>query len=318
MGGKGLTIGIAIALWAAGAAAPAEGKSRHGGMNVSIERDGVVDDCRQLRVTFDGADAARAEETLSVPTPRGALHLRAPAASGIFVQGGSRSDVSVTVCKAAAVEQDLSGIAVSFENGELLARGPENRDWVVHFLVRAPRAMDLDLEVTNGPASVRGSSGAVTARAQNGPLRFEDSGGQIQAEAKNGPISLEGCSGNVSANAVNGPISVSGSGGDVRVTTQNGPISVKLAGTRWDGTLEAHARNGPLTLLLPDGFASAVRVESSGGSPFQCRARACAEARKNWDDATRRIDFGDSDSPVVRLSTVNGPVSIRSDPSLEE
>jgi hypothetical protein len=33
----------------------------------------------------------------------------------------------------------------------------------------------------------------------------------------------------------------------------------------------------------------------------------------SWDEDSRRIEFGDSSAPVVRLTTVNGPVSIRSD-----
>ncbi len=310
-------IAFGICLAAAVAAGGTESHSRHG-TNISTGRDGPIDDCRQMRVTFDGAEAARAEETMSAAAPRGALRFRAPANSGISVLGADRPDVSVTACKAAAAEEDLSRIAVSFEGGELSARGPEGRDWIVHFIVRAPRGSGLDLEVTNGPVAVRGMTGAVTAHTQNGPLSFEESSGQIRAEARNGPISLKACTGTVSATAVNGPVSVSGSGGDVDINTQNGPISVKLSGSRWDGRLEAHARNGPLSLSLPEGYASAVSVESSGRSPFQCRAKACGEAHRNWDDDSRRVNFGDSSAPVVRLSTVNGPVSIRSDGAEEE
>ena len=318
MSGRKRTLSLALMLCAAVAPARTGERIGHDGMSMSTEHDGPIDECRQLRVTFDGAEAARAEQTLSVPSPRGALKLRAPANSGIFVRGGDRSDVSITACRAAAAAQDLSRIEAAFENGELLVRGPEGRDWVVHFIVSAPRSAGLDLEVTNGPVSVRGMSGSVAARAQNGPLAFEDSSGAIQAEAKNGPISLKRCTGSVQATAVNGPISVSGSGGDVSVTTQNGPISVALSGSHWDGKLDAQARNGPLTLSLPEGFTSPVRVESSGRSPFQCRARACEEARKTWDEESRLVEFGGSGSPVVRLSTVNGPVSIRSARPQEE
>ncbi len=298
----------------------ARGNERHGhhGTSVSTQRDGPIDDCRQVRVSFDDEAAARAEETVTGPAPRGALKFRAPANSGIFVLGSDRSDVSVTACKAAAAPQDLSRISVSYDGGELLVRGPEGDNWLVYLIVRAPRASGLDLDVTNGPVAARGMTGAVTAQAQNGPLSFEESSGQIRAEARNGPISLKACSGTVSATAQNGPISVSGSSGDVDINTQNGPISVKLSGNRWDGKLEAHARNGPLSLSLPEGYASGVSVESSGRSPFQCRARACGQARRDWDDDSRRIDFGDSSAPVVRLSTVNGPVSIRSDGFEEE
>jgi hypothetical protein len=286
-------------------------------MSVSTDRDAPIDDCSQVRVTFDHDAAARAEETLDVASARGALRMRAPVHSGIYVQGSDRRDFSVTACKAAALSQDLARISVSFENGELALRGPENRDWLVYVIVRAPRAAKLDLDVENGPVSVRGISGTVTARTENGPLSFRDSSGTIKADAKNGPISLKECTGTVEAQAVNGPISVTGSGGDVNVSTQNGPISVNLSGSRWDGRLEAHASNGPLSLSLPERYGSGVLVESSGRSPFQCRARACEGARKNWDEDSRRVEFGDSASPAVRLSTVNGPVSIRSD-RLEE
>ena len=302
---------FAVALCAA--AVPARGGDRHRhGMNVSMRHEGPIEDCRQIRVTFADMDAARAEETFTVATSRGGLRLRAPSNSGIFVYGTSRSDVSVTACKAAADPGDLAGISVSADGGNLQARGPEGGEWVVHFIVRAPRSEGLDLEVSNGPLSVRGMTGAVTVRAQNGPVSVEDSSGQVQAEAKNGPISLKECTGTVQASAVNGPVSVSGSGGDVNVSTQNGPISVRLAGDHWSGKLDAQARNGPLSLSIPDGYSSPVRIETSGRSPFQCRAKACDDARKNWTDDSRTVELGASGSPVVRLSTVNGPVSIRS------
>lgn len=313
---KQLSLGFVLALCAA---APASGTSRSGhNVSVSTDHDGPIENCRQVRVTFDHDEAARAEETLAVPSGGGPLKLKAGVHSGIFVEGGSERDFSITACKAAAEQADLARISVSFENGELALRGPESRDWLVYLIVRAPASASLDLEVTNGPVSVRGISGAVTARTENGPLSFRDSSGSIRADAKNGPISLKNCTGTVEAQAVNGPVTVSGSGGDVNVQTQNGPISVKLSGKRWDGHLDARADNGPLSLSLPDGYGSGVRVESSGRSPFQCRARGCSQASRNWDEDSRRVEFGDTASPVVRLSTVNGPVSIRSDRSPEE
>ena len=39
-------------------------------------------------------------------------------------------------------------------------------------------------------------------------------------------------------------------------------------------------------------------------------AAACAQARRTWEDESRAVEFGDAQT-VVRLSTVNGPVSIR-------
>jgi hypothetical protein len=44
---------------------------------------------------------------------------------------------------------------------------------------------------------------------------------------------------------------------------------------------------------------------------MNCKASICDNARKTWDDNHRRIEFGSSPA-MIRLSTVNGPVSIQS------
>jgi hypothetical protein len=54
-----------------------------------------------------------------------------------------------------------------------------------------------------------------------------------------------------------------------------------------------------------------VLVEASGYSPMSCEAAVCADAQRTWDNRTRRIQFG-GEPVLVRLSTVNGPVSVGS------
>jgi DUF4097 and DUF4098 domain-containing protein YvlB len=118
------------------------------------------------------------------------------------------------------------------------------------------------------------------------------------------------CTGDIHLETENGPVSVQGGGGDVRVRTSNGPISVALEGERWEGAgFEASDQNGPLHLELPDGFVSGVRIETARFSPWHCGG-PCSKGRKDWSDQGRSIEFG-SGRTVVRLSTVNGPVSIK-------
>jgi DUF4097 and DUF4098 domain-containing protein YvlB len=122
---------------------------------------------------------------------------------------------------------------------------------------------------------------------------------------------LKNFSGEADIKAVNGPISVEGSSGSVRVHTENGPISVSLSGKTWSGTgLSADAQNGPLTLLVPNGYQSGFVVESRNYAPMSCQASICDNARKTWDDNNRRIEYGAAPA-VIRFSTVNGPVSVR-------
>jgi len=309
-------LSLAIALLGVGVALPAGAgsswsQSRHN-MSISTENDTPVRTCGDIRVMFSGREAARSEERLSAVPGRGPLTLRLPENSGMWVRGADRRDYGVLACKAADSAETLSRIAVSFQGGELKASGPDGGGWAVHFIVEAPRNADLDLEGKNGPIQVEDMSGRVAARISNGPLSFRNCSGTVEAQADNGPISLDGGSGDVRARASNGPISVSGNAGNVRVDTQNGPISVRLRGDSWEnGSLEAHAVNGPLSLKIPRGYRTGTVVQSEGHSPFQCKSDACGDARRSWDDDSRRVEFGRGATGVT-LTTVNGPVSIDS------
>ena len=67
----------------------------------------------------------------------------------------------------------------------------------------------------------------------------------------------------------------------------------------------------PVNLKISDGYRSAVRVDMLGHGPVSCPSSVCRSARRQWDEDSRSLEFGDSGSdPVVRLSTENGPVSV--------
>jgi hypothetical protein len=171
--------------------------------------------------------------------------------------------------------------------------GPASKEWVAYLIIQAPRGAVLDLTSTNGPIGVSELSGSIEARNVNGPLTLTGVNGQVHAEVQNGPIT------------------VNGGGGDFKLSAQNGPLTVALSSGEWaGGQLEGHTQNGPLTLALADGFQSSVLVEASKHSPVSCFAGPCKEAMRTWDQPNV-IRLGDSE-PVVRLSTVNGPVTLTS------
>lgn len=267
----------------------------HRGVNVSIHDGGEPARCEDLRITFDGDAALRAQETIRIPdSPGRALRVRVPDHSGMRVVGTDRRDVEVLVCKAATSADDLARVAVSQEAGELTVSGPAGSDWAAYLLISAPRDATLDLEADSAPIGLRDLSGKVTARTVNGPISLKDCAGEIEAEAENGPIHF------------------SGAGGHLRLRTSNGPIGVKLSGATWSGDgLEASAVNGPVHLDIPAGYRSGAVVESLGNAPLRCTGEACAAARRTWDDRHKRIELGEGPA-LVRLSTHNGPVSVRS------
>jgi hypothetical protein len=255
--------------------------------------------CSDLNVRLhdDQVPAMESEEQILTKAQAPVLRIKQMPNGGAQVQGWDKDTYSVTACKfavGATTRQLLSQIKLSVQGGEVSVNGPsynDSDDWTVYLLVRTPRGADVEVTAHNGPMSFRGVDGKITARANNGP------------------ISLKDCSGEADVSAQNGPISFSGNSGKLRLHTQNGPITVALD-SGWNGSeLVADAVNGPLTLRVPSNFQSSFLVESNGHSPISCRASICSDARKTWDDEHRRIEYG-SGSPVIRLSTENGPISV--------
>jgi DUF4097 and DUF4098 domain-containing protein YvlB len=275
----------------------ARAASRHHSVSISDGHKQPVTDCSDLRIRFDERDAVvRSEERTLTKAEAPTLEIRPHANGGVQIVGWEKDTYSVTACKAASgadAERILSQISMSVEKGKISTKGPgDDDDWTVYLLIRAPKSAVLDLETKNGPISLYDVDGKLTARAHNGP------------------ISLKNFSGEADITAVNGPISLEGSNGNVRVHTENGPISVALTGKTWSGAgLTADAKNGPLTLMVPRDYQSSFVVESRNYSPVSCKS-ICDNARKTWDDENRRIEFGSSPA-MIRLSTVNGPVSVR-------
>ena len=271
---------------------------RHHSMSMGGGRDWPVKDCSDLRMRFDERGAVvRSEEKTLAKNEVSVLQVRPHHNGGVQVMGWDKDSYSVTACKAARADGDaekiLAEIHLVVDGAKVSATGPSYEDgWTVYLLVMAPKSASVDVETENGPVGIY------------------DLGGKLMAHAHNGPISLKNFSGDADVTAVNGPISLEGSSGNVRVHTENGPISVDLAGTSWSGTgLSADAQNGPVTLHVPSGFTSSFVMESKGHSPMSCHASICGEARKTWDDDHKRIEYGTGPA-VIRLSTVNGPMSV--------
>jgi hypothetical protein len=266
--------------------------------DVEVDGPGDRDGCEAYQVRFDGAAAVRGTQTLAVPggTP---FRLHAPSSAGLRVRGWERPDFEVTACKAARDAAALAEVSVEARGGVVTVAGADGEDVHVFLLVRAPKGADLDLAAENGPMTLRDLSANVKARAENGPVALASVDGRVEVEAVNGPLSFRDAS------------------GDWTLAVTNGPLSARLSGTRWEGKgLVARTVNGPLTLKVDPRFASGLRVSAASHAPLTCRAAACAGARRSDDtdddEGERFVELG-SGEPVVRLSTVNGPVTIRDD-----
>src|SRR6202158_3129064 len=287
------------ALLALGFTSARANRHRHS-VNISEGHMQPATNCSDLHIRFDDRDAVvRSEERTLSKSEVAGLQIQPHSNGGVQVVGWGKETYSVTACKAAAgsgdvAERILSQITMSIEHGNVSTKGPgDEGDWTVYLLIRTPKSASIDMETMNGPISLYDMDGKLTARAHNGPISLKNFSGDADITATNGPISLEGTS------------------GSVHVHTENGPISVALKGKTWSGTgLSADAQNGPLTLLGPAAYQSSFVVESRNQAPVSCQASICDNARRTWDDENRRIEYGAAPA-VIRLSTVNGPVSVK-------
>lgn len=275
--------------------------SDSGGFTTNVDDDAVGEDCaRHFDVSYDDLKVFRAQEDRTIPKSSiSKLHVYGLRNGGIQVLGWDRDEIFIRACKGAAARTEsaakplLDAMKLDVQGGDVTVSGlSHDRAWV-HLLVRVPKQIAMQFETHNGPLSLRG----VAAQS-------------IEAKTTNGPVSLKDCTGKINVDVQNGPVSLVRSSGDIHLRAQNGPMEVELNRDGWEGEgLEAYTRNGPLELKIPAGYHSGVEVRSDGHSPFSCRMDACADADKDFDDTSRTVRFG-SGAPVVRLSTVNGPVTI--------
>ena len=261
-------------------------------------------DCSRHNMMWGDFQTAYTQQHAMVPVSAGVLQIDPGANGGVKIEKGAGSAYSITACigAGAATREEAQQLANAVQlstvgNRITVTNATGGRSWSVQLIVEAPAGAQIEAETRNGPIGIDGVEGRISARASNGPIGIKDVVGQVYARAQNGPIS------------------VSGSRGEFDVETQNGPISVDLQGARWEGTLDARAKNGPLSVRIPDNYASGVEITSSGGSPWNCRGNACAGSqqgdwnRGTWNREPRTLKIG-NDPVVVRISTVNGPVSI--------
>jgi hypothetical protein len=289
----GITIWAGVALTAA---VPYSSTHLHS-TPVLQREDAPATSCSDFHFHFDHRDAiVQSEERTITKAEARTLRVMAEPNGGVQVQGWDQDTYGVTLCKAAeeGSESLLSQIHIKFHDGELGVSRPSSSGerWAAHLLIRTPKAAAIELSAHNGPVSFRNVDGSLKIRAENGPVDVVNCTGQLDLNSHNGPVTLEGNSGRQT------------------VRTQNGPVTLSLSGDSWQGDgLEASATNGPINLQIPTGYKSGVILESDGHGPFQCRASVCSEGRKTWDEDRKRIEFG-SGPTLVRVSTVNGPVSV--------
>lgn len=151
------------------------------------------------------------------------------------------------------------------------SRWNERNDVSVHFLVRVPEGVRVDVNTVNGGLTV---SGVTT---------------------------------DVRASTVNGSIEARSAGGPVRAKTVNGSIRVSMGSMGSADDLEYESVNGSITLELPSNFGAQLELSTVNGrvsTDFPITVSGTLSPRR------LRGTIG-SGSTRLRASTVNGSVALR-------
>ena len=200
---------------------------------------------------------------------------------GVTVKGWLRNDVLVRSKVDVWADSDadanalISQIRVDASNGTVSTTGPTDTGrggWSVSYEIFVPRAS------------------AVDATAYNGGVHVSDVDSAIHIETTNGGIHLERVAGDVSA------------------ATKNGGLHVELAGNTWQGRqLDLSSKNGSIAVSMPSGYSAHVQAETVHGGiftdfPVTVTGRI---RRQNFDG-----NIG-SGGPLIRVSTVNGGISVK-------
>jgi hypothetical protein len=211
----------------------------------------------------------------------GALRVDAGQNGGVSVSGQAVNDVRVSARIQAHAAADrrareiADAVSIHAAGGQVHADGIRTADgegWSVSFHLTVPQRADLDLMAVNGPLAVR------------------DVAGRIRAVTRNGPLALENLA------------------GDVHARAENGPLTVRLSGSRWDGAgLDAETRNGPLSLVVPDGYSAELETGTING-PFSSRIPLTIVGRLP-QRGHMRTTLGSGGAPI-RVVTTNGPATV--------
>jgi len=266
--------------------------------SLGLAADQNDETCRRNGNNFgDDMETSMTQEQFTVPMSANQIRVVAAKNGGVKLIGGSGNAYEVTVCKYAGADskadadQLLTRITAQHSTDAITVSGPDDGDWTASLIIKVPEGANMSVS------------------AHNGPIAAKQITGTLDLVAKNGPIAIKEVKGKVTAHAQNGPISFKGESGEYDLETKNGPLAINLAENWQSGTLTAETTNGPIALNLPKGYKAGVEVRSDGHSPMECSADACSEARKTWDDNGKKIEFGSS-TPVIHISTHNGPVSV--------
>lgn len=175
-------------------------------------------------------------------------------------------------CARAAVDAVL--IAVRQQNDALeirAERGDRPRDCAgargglsrVAYEIRAPRVLDLEVEVTQGEATVTGFNGDIRVEGDQGQVRASHLTGEIRLDSSRGQLDASDLAGQVRLHVDRGGGQVSDVRGSLALDVSRGRL--ELRSVRFDGNSTAEVDHGGLDLgFVEEGLTISGDIRRGG------------------------------------------------------
>ena len=128
------------------------------------------------------------------------------------------------------------------------------------------------------------------------------------AELVNGSLEIEGAEGDVKAACVNGRVKATGLMGDVKLSTVNGSVEATVSRLDDAKGVTLNSVNGSIVLIIPANASAQVKANTVHGAITNDFGLEVNDGQFVGHDLSGQIGSG---GPRVRLSNVNGSISIR-------
>jgi hypothetical protein len=152
--------------------------------------------------------------------------------------------------------------------------------------LEVPAGATLDLH-TNGPVTVCGPVGSVSAQTRNGYIEIKKSCGTMDLNTKNGAIRIQCDKAAVTAHACNGPI--------------------EFAGTLAEGKHVFETSNGQVRIILPSKASFLVNAETANG---QIHCDFPLQQKRSSSKSHLIGTVGDRPRTEIEVKTSNAEISI--------
>ncbi|MCT9095399.1 DUF4097 domain-containing protein [Haloarchaeobius sp. HME9146] len=164
-----------------------------------------------------------------------------------------------------------------------------------------PLSVSVDLRI-RVPEGVR----VVGAKTANGDIIVENVAGDLVAETDNGDVQVTDVEGYVTLRSTNGDVTARNIQGLDAAVSTNGAVDVDVLGLRGDA--EVRSSNGDVTARLDPSLQAALEAKTSNG---EVTWRDIELVTTTWDDNEVQGNINGGNSPLIRVQSSNGDVTIR-------